>query len=274
MLNSIVWVRRLAAVVFISLCAHQASADEIDLFIVTGQSNARLQYALGIDAGLRATGRYENPIVFSATRSGNWLNRWVDDGPEGFIYGTNFTEDLWAEDGSSALQELIADLESDGDTVTIRGFFWWQGEGDTGSPAAQAVYSSKLQWMVQQLESKYNEFDTLFTLIDFNHDLLEDLQDINREPEDVEAIRNAIQNAADSRGGAVHDSRPYPRTDVWHVSNFDDHRGTYGPVYDIGGDQAKAFVEHVFCDADLNSDHVADFFDLQLFLNALMQGCP
>ncbi len=275
MLNRLASLRRsFLALLVICLCNTQTIAEEIDLFIVTGQSNARIQYALGINSALRAIGRYENPVVFNATRSGNWLSQWIGDGPDGYEYSTNFTQDLWNAEGTSKLQQFIADLEADGDTVVVRGFFWWQGEGDTGSAAAQAVYSDKLQWMVQELESKYNEFDTMFTLIDYNHNLLDDLTDINRDPEDVEAIRDALRDAADALGGAVHDSRPYPRADLWHVSDWDDHRGFYGPAFDLGADQARSFVDHVFCEADLNNDHETDYFDLQVFLGLLMKGCP
>lgn len=260
-------------VVFVGWVA-PAAAEEIDLFIVTGQSNARVQYANGIDSGIRAIGRYDNPIVFNATRSGNWLFNWVADGAGGYVAGPNFTEDLWAPDGSSALQQFIADLESDGDTVVVRGFFWWQGEGDTGGTIARTVYSEKLQWMIQELWSAYGEFDILFTLIDYNPDELDELMNIGRTPEDVEAIRDQLRDAAEQLGGTVHDSRPYPRSDLWHVSDWDDHRGLYGPAYDIGADEARAFVDHVFCAADLNNDQKADFFDIQMFLNVMMQGCP
>jgi len=241
-------------------------AEDIDLFIVTGQSNARPAFALGIESGLRASGEFDNVVVYNAQRSGNWLSQWMTDSNGEYSYAGNFLEDLWAPDGSSGLQQLIADLESDGDTVTVRGFFWWQGEGDTGSVNAQNTYSERLQWMISELQGYYGDFDVMLTLIDWNTAFPQSLENIGRTPADVEAIRDALVDAAVSMDAMYFDSRGYPRADLWHVASSDDPRGYYAPVTDLGADQARAFIESVFCPADLNNDGSLDFADVSAFL--------
>ncbi len=141
----------------LSIATSSASAEDISLFIVTGQSNARPQYARGIDAGLRASGRWDNVVVYNSQRSGNWLSQWVASNDGNYSAGPNFTQDLWAPDGSSELQQLIESYSSesarnsdDDDsadkeyTVTIEGMFWFQGEGDTGGAQARLEYADKL----------------------------------------------------------------------------------------------------------------------------------
>ena len=125
----------LIAMCMIGLTPLHAFADNISLFIVTGQSNARSNYALGIEAGLRASGEYERVVVFHKRHGGNWLNQWiVNEGGGVYSPGTNMVNDLWASDGSSELQQLIASLESDGHTVTIQDVRYSRfGDGGLGT---------------------------------------------------------------------------------------------------------------------------------------------
>lgn len=248
-------------------------ARDISLFIVTGQSNARAQYATGIESGLRASGIWDDVVVYHSRFSGNWLGSWVQGANGDFSHGINFTEDLWNSEGTAALQQLIQSFEDQGDIVTIKGFFWFQGEGDTGSMQARADYTDKLVWMFEQLRDKYGTFDILLTIIDWNHDLLDDLKAIGRTPENVEEIRASLVTAANILGAATHDSRDYPRLDVWHVGNAEDPRGQYAKATDLGADEVRAFIDHTQCMADLNHDGEINFFDISKYLQLYQAGC-
>jgi len=249
-------------------------ADEISLFVVTGQSNARLQFAIGIESGLRASGDWERVKVFHAYRSGNWLVEWVAGYDGAYSPGSNYTEDLWASDGSSGLQQYIAALEGEGHTVTIEGFFWFQGEGDTGSQLHQGEYQPRLTWMLNELWSHYGGFDVVLTKIDWNHNLPDELAAINRTPEDVEAIRTALQATADDLGIGIMDSADRVRADVWHIADAADPRGYYGVATDFGADQARLMIERSSCEADLTGDGTLDIFDVFKYLEIYNTGCP
>jgi hypothetical protein len=249
-------------------------ADEISLFIVSGQSNARQMYAYGVECGLRAGGDWENVRVYHAYRSGNWMFQWVD-GVEGeYTAAQNFTEDLWAPDGSSGLQMEIQKLEDEGHTVTIEGMFWFQGEGDTGGGLHRREYQPRLTWMLNQLWDHYGDFDVVLTKIDWNHDLLDDLLAIGRTPEDIEEVRAALQATADDLGLGIMDSRDRKRIDVWHIADRDDPRGNYAVVMDLGADEARLMIERNSCEGDLNGDGVLDVFDVFKYLEIFNAGCP
>lgn len=252
-----------------------ADADHISLFVVTGQSNARPDFSIGIEAGLRASGKFERVVVYNKRRGGNWLNQWIaNEGNGEFSPGANMLTDLWAPDNSSELQELIASLEGQGHTVELKGFFWFQGESDTINAGSRATYQARFVWMINTLRQHYGNFEVLVTLVDWNHDLTEQLLADGYTPEGVEELRQALIDSATALGGLHHDSREYPRADLWHVAVADDPRGFYAAVTDLGADEARVFLEHTTCEADLNRDGLLNFFDVSIFLQAFNAGCP
>lgn len=268
---------RLAVLLISFLMSHIASpahADNISLFVVTGQSNARSQYAIGIEAGLRASGRYERVVVYNKRRGGNWLNQWIVNDAGVFLPGTNMLTDLWAPDGSSELQSLIDSLESEGNTVKLEGFFWFQGESDTINAGSRNTYQVRFSWMIEQLRNHYGAFDLVVTLIDWNPDRIQELLDGGYTPEGVEHLRDVLRDTAHQLGGITHDSRGYPRSDLWHVSVSNDSRGFYAAVTDLGADQAGEYLRHTSCPADLNGDGILNFFDITLYLQIFQAGCP
>lgn len=250
-------------------------AENISVFVVTGQSNARPQYATGIEAGLRASGLWDHVVIFNVQHSGNWLTSWVTgNSTNGYTPGTNYTNDLWADDGSSGLQQLINTYEAQGDTVTVEGFYWFQGESDTINSGARAAYAGRLIWMLTQLRDHYGPFDLMITLIDWNHDKTDQLIKDGYTPEGVEEVRDALTTVATQLGGAKLDSREYHRADLWHLSSNTDPQGYYGEVTDFGADQAGIMIKRASCPADLNHDGEINFFDISKYLQLYQTGCP
>lgn len=260
--------------VCVCLFSSVSAADSISLFVVTGQSNARPNYALGVESGLRASGKYERVVVYNKRRGGSWLNQWINSSGGDYSPSTNMLEDLWSQDGSSELQQLIASLEADGHSVTLEGFFWFQGESDTINAGSRATYAARFTWMINKLREEYGPFAILVTMVDWNHNLTQQLLDDGYTPEGVEELRTVQAQVAQELGGISFDSRDYIRADLWHVGGSDDPRGFYARVTDLGADQAGAFVRFTSCEADLNGDGVLNFFDVSTFLQLFQQGCP
>ena len=255
-------------------CVSRSFADEIHIFILTGQSNARPQMALGFEAGLRSSNIWDNVVVFNSQRSNQWLSRWVT-GPEGELFaGDHFVADLWAEDGSSQLQQLIASYEAQGHAVTVGGFVWFQGEGDSCNDGARARYEERLTWLFQELQSKYGNFPKVITLIDWNHNLPDELLASERIPEDIEEVRTAQINTAITVGAYTAESRGRDRYDLWHIGDADDQRGLYAKATDFGADVSGILIQNSSCTADINHDGILNFFDVSLFLQAYNAGCP
>lgn len=269
----------------LSLCALIAAGTAAsaqthrDIIIVSGQSNARLAYANGVFLAIEDSGRYENPVLFHRHRSGNRMSFWVNGTPGNYTLNTNFLEDFWNPDGTADLQQFIAGIEADGDTWDIAGFFWFQGEGDTGSYTQINNYAGRFMHLLNTLEFNLgldHRIPFIITAIDYNGD--DDwLASINRTPELIEAMRDAHFQIGDSvPWAATSDSRGWPRIDLWHVGDHDDPRGTYWPVRDLGGEQALMFLDlpTPASRADLNADGLHDLRDIALFIDWFPVGDP
>ncbi|MFK7759765.1 MAG: sialate O-acetylesterase [Phycisphaerales bacterium] len=264
----------MSAVLLVSLGTMHSPADEISLFVVTGQSNARANYALGIESGLRASNQWENVKIYHSQRGGNPLSNWVAGVDGVFSESTNYTQDLWAADGSSALQQMIADLESQGHTVTVEGFFWFQGESDTLSIPDIQQYRSRINWMFNTLRGHYGNFDLVMTIIDYNRERPDFIEILGPPAENIEALRTILVESASDLSAATMDSKGWARLDRWHVGDANDPRGQYGISTDFGADQAGLMVSRAQCQADINGDGSINFLDISAFIQLIGAGCP
>lgn len=250
------------------------------IIIVTGQSNARSQFAGGFIDAIDASGAMPDARLFHRHHSGNWMNRWVS-GPAGaHTLGENFLGDLWNPDGTSALQQEIAAIEAAGDTWELDGFLWFQGEGDSGSPTNRAQYRSRFEHMIRVLEAAYElrrDLRVVLTEIDFNGDADALFEIGGRTPADIEAMRAIQREIADADPTfETVDSRGWPRFDVWHIGDFDDPRGLYGLAGDFGASQAPVYlgITRGPSRADLNGDGLLDLADLNAFGSAFLADDP
>lgn len=269
-------------ILLLSLCALTAIASaqtHHDIVIVAGQSNARTQYANGIFDRLVETGALENPLLFHRHHSGNWMFKWVNGTPGSYVLAENFLTDFWNPDGDSDLQQFVAGIEADGDTWDIAAFFWFQGEGDTGSAYQRSLYLGRFFFMLNTIEAAYgldHDIPFIVTAIDYNGDD-QALADIGRTPQDIEEMRAVhFEIGAGVPYGATLDSRGWPRLDLWHVGSHDDPRGIYGPVMDLGSDEADLFVSMPTpaSHADLNGDGMHDLHDITLFIDWFTANDP
>lgn len=268
------------AVASITASAFAGTPTHHEIVIVTGQSNARPQFASGVIEGLLASGEMPDAELFHAHHSGNWMNRWVAGEPGSYQYAANFLSDLWNPDGTALLQQRIADIENAGESWSIEGFIWFQGEGDSGSPLNRSLYAGRFMHMLRSIEILYatpNDVRAIVTKIDFNGDVEALAQIGGRTPADIESIRDIQQSIADADATIeAFDSRGWPRFDVWHVGDRDDPRGLYGMVRDLGEAESAAFLEipRTAGRADLNADGVLDLADAVAFGQAFTNGQP
>ena len=263
----------------LSMClAATALAGHQRIVVVTGQSNARPEFAIGVVDGILGSGGMPDASLFHRHNSGNWMFRWVDGDPGAHTLGPNFLNDLWHPDGTSALQKEIEAIEAAGDTWEIDGFVWFQGEGDTGSAYHRDRYHARFEHMISTMEAAYDltrSLRVVVTLIDFNGDVDALFTMGGRTPQDIDAMR-AVQQAivdADPARAAV-DSRGWPRFDVWHIGDLDDPRGRYGPLADFGESFSSAYLgaQRGASRADLNRDGVLDLLDIGRFVDGFVAG--
>lgn len=66
-----------------------------DVFLFTGQSNAKIELAQGIEDTLRASGHFPDLKILWTNHSGQALNRWYNNGP-----GPIYAADFYSLDGS------------------------------------------------------------------------------------------------------------------------------------------------------------------------------
>ncbi|MBZ0172919.1 MAG: sialate O-acetylesterase [Phycisphaerales bacterium] len=254
------------------LAASAAAQDHHDIFIVAGQSNARPQFAEGVFDEIIASGRYDNPLLFHRFHNGERMNRWVAGSTGAHWLREHFLNDFWNFLGDAELQTLTDQFDALGHTWDIAGFFWFQGEADSGSNEERNRYTSRFFHMLNSLEARFgldHDIPFVITAIDYNGDDIW-LAKMNRTPDDIEHMRQIQFSIGDDVPyGVTFDSRGWPRLDLWHVGDFFDPRGQYGPAIDIGAAEARAFLElpELAGRADLNGDGAQDLADVQLFIN-------
>lgn len=216
---------RLAGMVIVLVvCASAQSLDAAlihhDLFIANGQSNAKPEWYNGIEDSLVASGRYENAEVIANYHGGESIVNWYDPSASGEQRGVNYLSD-WYDPGAGtgALEDRINQITSAGDTYTIRGFFWFQGESDTVFASDVSAYQARFEGMLSSLEGDLGVQNLPISLAIiwgvpsyFTSDQLDRIAEIRQ-------IQMDLADAATF--GSYVDTEPYPRTDRWHIELTD-----------------------------------------------------
>jgi autotransporter-associated beta strand protein len=151
--------------------------------------------------------------------SGNPIAQWYNNGRQ-----ANYLADLYNPSASKGALEAACDnIVAAGNTYRIRGFFWFQGEGDTHDVPETELYAAKFKGLLGQLATDLNHGESVpfaITLIAYNPSIPPAPPNT---PTDqvaaVEAMRVVQQNLADNSPiGCYADSWGYARSDTWHLT--------------------------------------------------------
>ena len=207
------------ALAAMALSVNRSNAETFDIFFADGQSNAKPVWANAIQSTLQADSSYQNPLVLHQYHPGSWLQSWYTDAPQ-----DHYETDFFNASGTGYLETQLRAIEANGDDYVIRGFFWFQGEGDTGSDIAMDAYSARFSGMLDTLRSDLGLTELInFTLavIDANPDVYYDVPANlgGRTRADIEKMRSVQFGMAEAPNGSQADTRGYTRTDAWHLTD-------------------------------------------------------
>ncbi|MCA9304575.1 MAG: hypothetical protein KC996_10680 [Phycisphaerales bacterium] len=280
--------------------------EHFDIFLVSGQSNAKVEYAEGIRRAIEDSHGWTNPIILHQNHSGQPMKRWIDGVNGNYFFNNLFFADFWSTHHTSGLETLIRSIRENGDTFSIAGFFWFQGESDSGFYGEILEYDDRFRFMLDQISLLHNRgrpVPFVITAVDYNHDLEDQLE----HPVKLFNFmrQTQFQLASESPVGLASDSRGWPRLDLWHIGDQSDPNGQYYLLNDFGYEQGTLFAEAFGpppCPADISApfrildsndvqyfyrlylsldpsadftgDGVIDFFDVAAFFGAFELGCP
>ena len=199
------------------LCVSTTRAAVKNVFFAGGQSNATAAWGAAIESNLQA--EYGSDLVMvHVYHPGNAMSAWWTTGPQ-----ANYTNDFFNSSGTGVLQAGIAAITNAGDEVDFKGFFWFQGESDTGSTNTMDAYTAKFNGMMAQLKSDLgmtNDIDFTMALIDMNSDSYYDdpANTGGRSRGDLEYFRDMQRALCAGSHGTYADTREYTRTDTWHLT--------------------------------------------------------
>ena len=212
---------KMMAPFFFAALSLAVEAKTVNVFFAGGQSNAKAEWASAIASGLQA-GYGSSLVMVYTNHSGQAMANWFTTAPQ-----INYSNDLWNTSGTGLLQSQIRAITNAGDQAVFRGFFWFQGESDTGSnTAAYAVmdaYTNRFTDMLSQLKTDLgmtNDVRFCLAVIDAdpNPDYDDDLADGGRDRACIEYLRNNQVFLGSMPTGSYVDTRGYTRTDLWHLT--------------------------------------------------------
>jgi hypothetical protein len=198
------------------LCASAACGATRNVFFAGGQSNAKQVWADALTANLQS-GYGDSLVMVWVNHSGEPIGNWFTDAPK-----ANYSNDLFNAQGTGLLQSRLAALAAAGDTAVFQGFFWFQGEGDTGTPAAIDAWTNRFTAMTARLKADLaltNDVRFSLAVIDANPgpEWDDDLTGMGRTRAAIEAFRANQFSLTNSPAGTAVDTRGYARTDLWHL---------------------------------------------------------
>ena len=189
------------------------------VFFASGQSNAKPVWASAIKKEL--VKQYGDRVIFvHRFHGGDWLHAWYKGGaPQ-----KNYKSDICNMSGTAALQKTLADLTRKGDPWEFCGFFWFQGEGDSGSDKSMDAYAKRFNGMLSQMKKDLqikNDFIRVLAVIDGNrvkkYDIPKNLAGRTRQA--IDKMRGILIKLGTGEKSAHVDTKGYPRTDAWHLKS-------------------------------------------------------
>ena len=161
------------AALFMAFGVSRAQAN--DVFFMAGQSNAKSPVAMGIRDIIKAaknkdgTPMYENVTMVWSNQNGSGIKAWYNGnvvngrdipvGTYGKFYGYQMfhgTNELTPPTTTGLLEQAMNAAPTPPSKKNVfRGFFWWQGEGDSSSDLSLS-YAARFRGMIGQLGKDLN----------------------------------------------------------------------------------------------------------------------
>ena len=248
-----------SVVLLVVVAALASEAKTVNVFFAGGQSNAKAEWASAIASGLQS-GYGTSLVMVYTNHSGQALANWYTTAPQ-----ANYSNDMWNASGTGLLQSQISSITNAGDQAVFRGFFWFQGESDTGSnTSAYAVmdaYTNRFTGMLSQLKADLgmtNEIRFCLAVIDADPsaDYDDDLSAGGRDRACIEYFRTNQVFLGSMPTGSYVDTRGYARSDVWHLTPSELTRlgtamsGAYTNKFGISPPLSDGTIEIISPDAD------------------------
>lgn len=188
------------------------------VFFAGGQSNAKPEWAAAIEETLVEAGG-PDVLVVHQYHPGHWLQDWYTTEPQ-----ADYTNDFFNTAGTGHLQAQLQAIKAAGDDYVFNGFFWFQGEGDTGDNATMDTYNGRFFAMLGHLKQDLgltNDFNSTLAVIDLNQDPFYDnpANAAGRTRADIEKMRMIQFAIASTTISSSVDTRSYARMDAWHVTS-------------------------------------------------------
>ena len=161
-------MKRVCTVLCAAFClsAVNVFGDVVNLYFAGGQSNAKVEWASAIEVRLGEV--IDNVEVVHIRHSGNAMSQWYTTSAQ-----ANYETDFFNTSATGVLETAIAQIEAAGDDPVFRGFFWFQGEGDTGDTNTMDLYAGRFNGMLSELKSDLGiseDIEFTMALIDMNSD--------------------------------------------------------------------------------------------------------
>ncbi|MCM8540411.1 MAG: sialate O-acetylesterase [Lentisphaeraceae bacterium] len=202
----------------ISIVPLQAKEKElVDIVFVGGQSNAVSAWANGIKKELQSSKAFSNLVIVHKYHPGHWLQSWYSEKTN-----KDFDEDFYNKDGSGALEKAWKNAIANGKTPRLAGFFWFQGEGDTGDPNIDKNYERRFNKILSLLQSHFKQTAPIpfaVAIIDANQDprYNDPKVLVGRTRAKVEKMRDIHKKLGKQTNGVAVDTREFSRSDAWHL---------------------------------------------------------
>ncbi len=224
MIKNISQLLRMSLIAFIVVISSAYGSSTVHVFFAGGQSNAVDTWFDGLNNTL--SNHYNNYILVTQRHSGNWLYQWYDNGPQ-----DNYRTDFYNSSGTGTLQLAFGNILTNGDTYQLNGFFWFQGEGDTGSATHVGQYNTRFHSMLNQIQTDLNlkPFGYMLAVIDANRSLISLEQSVL-----VDVLRQIQIEIGNDPLGQSFDTAGYNRVDAWHVD--------WNSARQLGNDMALAYI--------------------------------
>lgn len=226
-----------ATLILLVLTSIGANAEDkiVDIVFAGGQSNATKQWADGIAAGLKESGRFKNLKLVHVSHPGNWMKTWYTDKP-----GANFDNDFYNDKKTGALEKAWKEVVDSGKTPRLAGFFWFQGEADSKDSEEKKVYAQRFNAILSLIQKRFEIKEPVNFAVAIIDGSKSDKYYYPTDPkgrtrEQVEEMRTILKKLGEQPNGVAVDTRDASRRDMWHL--------TTKAANQVGSQMAKDFVE-------------------------------